>query len=166
MNLIRLLRSQAGVTQQALAIKAGTSQPTIALYESGSKSPTITTVQKLAASLGFEFVAGYTLKLTREDQRSLAYHHAIAEKIKQDPVSSLERAKQTLKKMMVQNPFARELLIVWQQWLKLPLDDLIQKILDPAPLARELRQVSPFAGLLSPKERVCVLKQFRKEFLS
>lgn len=166
MNLIRLLRSQAGVTQQALALKAGTSQPTIALYESGSKSPTITTVQKLAASLGFELVANYTPQLTREDQRSLAYHHAITEKIKQDPVSFLERAKQTLKKMMVQRPFARELLVVWQQWLTLPLDDLLCKMLDPAPKARELRQVSPFAGFLSPKERVVVLKQLRKELLS
>lgn len=46
MNAVRRLRSQTGVTQQMLASRAGTSQPTIALYEAGVKSPTLATVQR------------------------------------------------------------------------------------------------------------------------
>ncbi len=54
MNIIRQLRRQAGATQQELATLGGTSQSTIAAYESGSKSPTMRTVENLARSQNLE----------------------------------------------------------------------------------------------------------------
>ncbi|MCZ6793951.1 MAG: helix-turn-helix transcriptional regulator [Planctomycetota bacterium] len=47
-----MLRRTAGVTQSALAEAAGTSQPTVAAYEKGRKSPTLSTVRRLAESVG------------------------------------------------------------------------------------------------------------------
>lgn len=161
MNVIRQLRSHAGVTQEMLAIRAGTSQPTIAFYESGVKSPTLATVQRLAASLGLELVITFTPPMTREDQRSLAYHRAVAEKLREDPVGMVARAKRTLQKIRAQHPGTRPLCNRWQRWLELPLEELLTRLLDPGILAREMRQVSPFAGALTPKERVRILKQFR-----
>ena len=52
MSEIRTLRRTVGVTQAALADAAGTSQPTIAAYETGRKSPTLGTVRRLAESVG------------------------------------------------------------------------------------------------------------------
>ncbi|MBU0507184.1 MAG: helix-turn-helix transcriptional regulator [bacterium] len=164
MEVIRRLRFQAGVTQQELASKAGTSQPTIALYESGAKSPTFSTLKKLAASVDLDLIIHFTPKLTREDQRSLAYHQAIAKKIQKNPEITIERARNTLKRMSQKNPYAKALFNKWKQWLTLSVEELIQRILDPGIEARNMRQVSPFAGLLSPKERMQILKRFRKEY--
>lgn len=144
-----------------LAVRAGTSQPTIALYESGAKSPTLATVQRLAASLGLELVITFTPQMTREDQRSLAYHRAVAEKIRNNPAAVIAQAKRILKKIRAQHPGTRPLCDCWQTWLELPLEELLAHILDPGILARDMRQVTPFAGVLTPKERVRVLKQFR-----
>ncbi|HEX5036190.1 MAG TPA: helix-turn-helix transcriptional regulator [bacterium] len=164
MNPIYLLRSQTGVTQQALAARAGTSQPTIALYESGAKSPTIATLGRLASSLGLELVVAYAPRMTREDQRSLTYHGAVAEVLRRDPVSAVRRAKRSLGKMSKDHPGAKPLFDRWSVWLDLPLQELISRMLDPGMTAREMRQVTPFAGLLAPQDRVRILKRFRKEY--
>lgn len=165
MNLVRLLRSQTGLTQQAMAALAGTSQPTIALYESGAKSPTLATLQRLSRTLGLDLVVTYAPRLTREDQRSLAYHQIAVKKLADNPLIVLNRARRTLNKMRRHHPNAKAHFDRWRVWLKLPLDELIAKILDPSMTAREMRQVTPFAGILSPEERSKILKQFRKEHL-
>lgn len=163
MNLVRLLRYQAGVTQQVLANCAGTSQATIALYEGGAKSPTLTTLNKLAASVGLELFATYVPLLTREDRRSIAYHYAIVEKLRAQAEIILIRAKTNLTKLRKKNPHARYLLDQWAIWLKLPTEELVSRMLDWGIAARDMRQVSPFAGVLSSVERAKILKNFRKE---
>lgn len=164
MNGICFLRTRLGLTQQLLAKKGGTSQATIALYESGSKSPTLSTLQRLARSLGLEAVVNYVPPLTREDHRSLAYHQAVVIRLKQDFDSTIKRAKQNLRKMKKNNSGVKNLFDLWQRWLDLLEEDLISRILDPGILARDMRQVSPFAGMLSPKERFQILKNFRKAY--
>lgn len=164
MNPVCLLRSEAGVTQQALAARAGTSQPTIALYESGAKSPTIATLRRLASSLELELIVTYAPRLTREDHRSLAYHHAIAEILMRNPAFAIRRAKRALTKMSKDHPGVKPLFDRWSVWINLPIQELISRMLDPGMTAREMRQVTPFAGLLEPKDRVRILKRFRKEY--
>ncbi len=164
MNSIRLLRTQLGLTQKLLAKKAGTSQATIAHYESGNKSPTLSTLERLAKSLGLEAVVNYVPPLTREDHRSLAYHQAIVIRLKQSFDLIINRAKQNLKKMRKNHPDAEALFDLWQHWLDLPEENLISRVLDPGVLARDMRQVSPFAGTLSPKERFQILQDFRKDY--
>ena len=46
-EIIRQTRSRAGMTQAQLAEAAGTSQPAIAAYESGSKSPSVRTLDRI-----------------------------------------------------------------------------------------------------------------------
>jgi transcriptional regulator with XRE-family HTH domain len=48
---------QAGLTQQQLALRAGTSRPTLSAYEHGHKSPTLATVERLLDGAGFELSA-------------------------------------------------------------------------------------------------------------
>ena len=164
MHPIRALRDQAGLTQQDLAEVARTSQPTIALYEGGAKSPTLVTLERLAASVGLDLVVTFTPHLTREDQRSLEYHRAIARVLVENSSATLRRARRTLKNTRARNPLAKTLLDRWNVWLKLPIEEIVSNMLDPGVAAREMRQVSPFAGLLSPRERAAILKRFRKDF--
>jgi transcriptional regulator with XRE-family HTH domain len=50
--LVRELRLAAGLSQRALARRAGTSQPAIARYERGVATPAWETLQRLAAACG------------------------------------------------------------------------------------------------------------------
>lgn len=163
MNPIKRLRLQKGVTQSKLALCAGTSQPTIASYEAGEKSPTLDTLFRLAESLGFETQISFSSPLTREDLRSLAYHQAIMKKLKKNPNEVILKAKQNLKKMIRANPGAKTLLQCWKIWISLPIDDLIYCAMDKSSFARDMRQVTPFAGVLTARERSEILNKFRND---
>lgn len=164
LNVIRRLREHVGLTQKSLAERCGTSQPTIASYESGKKSPTVTTLQRLSMALGLDLVVAFTPRMTREDLRSLAYHKEIAKGLQQLPGSTIRRTKQTLIRMSKKHPEATVLFQRWKRWLNLPLEELISHILDPGTLARDMRQVSPFAGILSSEKRAKILTKFRGEY--
>ena len=99
MNPVRRLRERARVTQAALARAAGTSQPAIASYEAGDKSPTFGTMQRHAAAVGLEVSVEFVPPLTREDHRSLALHRAIAARLTREPDRVLAQARRTLARM-------------------------------------------------------------------
>jgi transcriptional regulator with XRE-family HTH domain len=163
-NIIRRLRHQAGITQQELATSAGTSQSTIASYETGSKSPTVRTVEKLARSQNLELNVDFKPPMTREDLRSLVFHREIANLLRQNPEYVIRHARKNLEKLASIHPDAGILFEKWQEWLGLPLDILLEKIQDQRPEACEMRQVSPFSGLLNAQQRSQVLRAFREVY--
>ena len=162
MNEIRALRVRTGLSQSALAAAAGTSQPTIAAYEAERKSPTLDTVRRLAWSVGLEAKVEFHPPLTREDRRSLYLHEAIVRRLREDPKGVLARARANLKLMSARHAGARQLLREWTVLLDRTVDDLVPVLLDASPRARELRQVTPFAGVLSAAERAEVYRAFAR----
>lgn len=50
--LIKQVRHRAGMTQTQLADAAGTSQPTLAAYEAGAKSPSVRTLDRIVRAAG------------------------------------------------------------------------------------------------------------------
>lgn len=56
--LILRARTAAGFTQEQLASRIGTSQPTIARWESGSQLPSVRSLTRVAAATGFELRVG------------------------------------------------------------------------------------------------------------
>lgn len=54
--LIIQVRLDAGLTQAELALRAGTSQPMIARYETGAASPTVSTLRRVLRAAGHELV--------------------------------------------------------------------------------------------------------------
>jgi predicted nucleotidyltransferase/DNA-binding XRE family transcriptional regulator len=54
--LIREARLAAGLTQAALAERSSTSQPAVAAYESGRRTPVLSTLTRLLAACGREVV--------------------------------------------------------------------------------------------------------------
>ena len=160
MNPVRILREAARLTQQQLATVAGTSQPTIAAYESERKSPTWRTVEHMAHAAACHVDVRCLPPLTREDRRSIALHAAISARLQEDPKGVLARARASLKRMHRLHPAARPLLEEWRLLLRRPLSALIPVLLDPASWSRELRQVTPFTGVLSARERTEVYRKF------
>jgi len=150
----------AGLTQAALARAGGTSQPTIAAYEAGRKSPTISTVRRLARAVGLDATVEYYPPLTREDRRSLGLHRAIAQRLREDPDRVLAQARQCLTCMLAGHEGTSLLLREWGVLLDRPLEALLPLLTDPDPWARELRHVTPFAGVLSAVERAVVYRAF------
>lgn len=51
-TLVRDMRLSAGLSQRALAQRAGTSQPAVVRYEKGGATPSWDTLQRLAAACG------------------------------------------------------------------------------------------------------------------
>lgn len=162
-NAVKKLRQRQGLSQQALAKVVGSSQPTIAMYESDKKSPTLSTLKRMANEMGFEVNVEFIPTLTREDRRSLFYHQKVAELLKKVPAIVIKKAEKNLKALKVKHSDAHVLFDEWSAWLRLPLDELINRLLDPGLFARDMRQVSPFAGVLSAKERAQIIRQFKKE---
>jgi len=162
MNVIRTLRERAGLTQAELAERAGTSQPTVAAYESGRKSPSLQTLRRLAESADLDLDVRFHPPLTRVDRRSIHLHRAIADRVAEDPEEILPKARRNLSRMRERNPGAQSLFREWDVRLDRPLEELLPLLTDPSPRARELRHVTPFAGILSAAERAEVYRSFRK----
>jgi len=56
-ELLERVRGSAGLTQEELARRAGTSRPTVSAYEHGRKSPTVATFARLLSEAGWELAA-------------------------------------------------------------------------------------------------------------
>jgi transcriptional regulator with XRE-family HTH domain len=160
---VRRLRGKAGVTQSALAEAAGTSQPAIAAYEAGRKSPTLRTLRRLASAVGLEASVEFHPPLTREERRSLALHRAVGERLAARPGPALRRARRDLARMKEALPGAASLLREWEVLLERRPGDQISALTDPSLRARPHREVTPFVGALSPSERAEVYRSFEEE---
>ncbi len=162
MEPVRLIRAVAGMTQRDLADVAGTSQPTVAAYESGAKSPTWRTVERIASSVGLACYLTVGTALTRDQERSLFLHAAIAKELRFRHTEVLEIARQNISRMRSVNPHASPLLDEWEGILQGTIDQIVACMLDPGDRGRDLRQVSPFAGVLTAAQRVAVYRSFRR----
>ena len=65
-GLLERARASAGLTQDELARRAGTSRPTLSAYENGRKSPTVATFARLLAEAGYELAAEPQVMFTRQ----------------------------------------------------------------------------------------------------
>ena len=161
LTAIRELRRKAGLIQTELARLVGTSQPAIAAYEAGRKSPTLKTLSRIARAVGLEAMESFVPGMTREDRRSLDLHRAIADRLIKEPQLLLEHARRNLSLMWDRHPHAHSLFNEWRSILSRPVDEIVAAVLDPGLHGRDLRKVTPFAGVLSADERARVYRKFR-----
>ena len=163
MNPVAEIRRVGDLTQAELAERGGTSQPTIAAYESGRTSPTLRTLRRLAGAAGLEVAMQFVPTMTREDRRSLAWHREISRKLIEDGDSVMAKARVNVEIMLDANPGAAPLLLAWKQILRGPVSAILAILADSGVAARESRAVTPFAGVLSARERRDVLLAFRDQ---
>jgi transcriptional regulator with XRE-family HTH domain len=67
---LRSARERAGLTQDELAARAGTSQATVSAYEGGSKQPSVATFSRLLAAAGSRLVVEAAAAPVREPSRA------------------------------------------------------------------------------------------------
>lgn len=94
------------------------------------------------------------------DEKSRALHAAVADKMREDP-AVLERARERVVRWLrdgAAHPYAA----AWSRALALPVDDLRAFLTDDGEEARTLRQASPFAGALDPRERWAILRSLAR----
>lgn len=150
-------RDRAGLTQQSLADAAGTSQPTVAAYEAGRVTPNVDTLARLLEA------CGYTIDVvpdtdaprwTRVEEKSLALHRQIAARLLQDPAPTLRKARANLAKLRsADRGHASRWLDEWSDLLDRPTDEIVIVMLARTQQGIDLRQMTPFAGVLTDAER-------------
>lgn len=94
------------------------------------------------------------------EDASLALHSAVAERIRADP-SLVERAKQRVDDWLRDGTTSKAYGEAWRDILARPPDEVARFLEDPGERARQLRQTSPFAGVLDPRTRWAVWRRAR-----
>ncbi len=95
----------------------------------------------------------------RIDQRSIALHRAIAEKLRGKP-EVLEIAHRNLERWMAVETRSMPYFQAWKQLLARPFAELLPLLTEDSEAMRALRQATPFAGVLTPRERWAIYAQF------
>jgi hypothetical protein len=95
----------------------------------------------------------------RIDRRSIALHRAIAAKIRRHP-ESIETARDNLTRWIGGRGRALPYLEEWRRLLDLKPEDLAELLVEDSERMRALRQSTPFAGVLHPKERWAIYDAF------
>jgi transcriptional regulator with XRE-family HTH domain len=163
-TLLIAVRRASGLSQKALASRGHTSGPTIAAYESGSKEPRLSTLARLVESAGFRLRLGVeplVVPERRAERRSLALHSRVFDHLLDDPERVRSMATRNLTTMRAANPDAERWLDEWELLLAGPTHELAAALISAGEHAQALRQSSPFAGVLSPQERLEALRPAR-----
>src|SRR5262245_52607017 len=96
-------------------------------------------------------------------ERSLAFHRVIAERIMQDPLI-LDKARARVRTWLALDPssrFARE----WDRLLESGPKTLAAFLIERSEFAEEMRQSTPFAGVLQPRERWDIWRATRRKLV-
>jgi hypothetical protein len=88
----------------------------------------------------------------RIDQRSLALHRAVAEKLRAHP-ELIEIARENLNRWYAGAGRSRPYLDEWRRIMDLPLEEVLALMGLDSERMTALRQASPFAGILEPAGR-------------
>jgi hypothetical protein len=98
----------------------------------------------------------------RIDQRSIAMHRAIAEKLRANP-ALLEIARENIARWAPAAGRSRHYLDAWLKVLEMPLEDMLRLIVEDTEEMRAMRQNNPFAGVLDQDERLAIYALFPME---
>lgn len=114
-----------------------------------------------ALALAERAAANHGGPLTDDQLRSLWLHRAAAGHIVSDPVGTLTLARARIERLLVGEPDGARWLRQWRSLIDRGPEAVMRTMTSTDPLARELRQNSPFLGILPDDERRAVLEAFR-----
>jgi excisionase family DNA binding protein len=105
-------------------------------------------------------------ELTRDQERSLWLHRAVAGRLALDPPEVLAQVGKNLQFLRQVHPvgMTARWLDEWQKVLDSGDDAVFSALTSSSMHAVELRQNSPFAGVLSEQERTAALEAFRNHW--
>ena len=102
-----------------------------------------------------------TARMTRDQRRSLWLSYAVAGELVRDPARSIRLANENLQQLRAKvRGQASRWIDEWQRLLNGTLYRLLRDYTSQSPKGRELRQNSPFAGVLADSDRQRVLNEW------
>lgn len=104
--------------------------------------------------------------MRREELRSLWIHRALAAAVARDPERALALGRKTLAYHWREHPEAAPWLRRWDRLVDAGPEAVMAMLTSPSAIAVELRQNTPFPGLLSDRERVRVIAAFARYWRS
>ena len=116
---------------------------------------------RAARAAGVECYPWVGPAMTRDQRRSLALHVAIAGELSTRPDEVIEIARRNVAVMRAAGVGGGDLLAEWDRILQLPPMLVASRMLDPCDHGRDLRQVTPFSGILDARARAAVYRAFR-----
>lgn len=100
--------------------------------------------------------------MTEDQIRSLWIHRAVLAKVTTDPGGTLAAARDAIERSLARDPNGAQRLRQWLQAIDRGPEAVMRIMTSTDPLARELRQNSPFPAMLSTEQREDVLRGFRE----
>ncbi len=103
-------------------------------------------------------------RLTREEEKSLRLHQALLTPMLAEPNAVISKARDNLDRwtgMHRPDGMTMRYFEEWNRVLDNGLDAIVDVVTSPSQEARELRQNSPFAGVLPDETRLRVLQTFK-----
>ena len=95
-------------------------------------------------------------------ERSLAFHREVARRLLENP-AVLERARRRVQEWLNQIP-ERPYVRAWDKILAGTPESVADFLVDRSELAVELRQSSPFAGVLDARERWTIWRETQEKW--
>ncbi len=96
------------------------------------------------------------------DERSRAFDRVIAGKLRADPTLADKARSNIARWLETASAGSRPDLLEWQRLLAGPFDELLATMEATDEHATRLRQSSPFCGILTPDERLHIIREFQK----
>jgi transcriptional regulator with XRE-family HTH domain len=158
-EILTSLRRMSGLSGRELARRAGTTHSALVDYAKGRHDPGFSTLERIALAGGYDLVVGLRPRLSGPEIRTLEMHRAIATKIESDPEGVRELAWHNLEVLRAADIAGNTepYLDAWEDLINGPVARLVSVMTSTDQAARDLRQASPFAGVLSDGERLEVI---------
>ncbi|ANJ25625.1 helix-turn-helix domain-containing protein [Agromyces aureus] len=161
-TLIADSRRAVGWTMRDLAERLDVNTSTISRMEASERDGTIGvgTLSRALEAMGFSLHLGCD-PARRGDLVALELHRAVAERIRASPGAVRARAMENIERLraITNRDLARSWLDLWEQLVSGDIETLIDTMLEPSVLGRELRRHSPFGGTLTHEERLAAIER-------
>lgn len=160
----QVTRSAELISTGAAATLLGTSrQHVVDLCERGGLRYVLVGTHRRVRRRDIEDMVGPPGGLTRDQRRSLWLHQAVAGELVRDPESVVSRGRRNLDRLDEIHRGGRvgPWLDRWRALLAGPLDEILHVLTSTSTPAIDLRQNTPFAGVLDDETRLRILRAFR-----
>ncbi len=150
-------------TGEAAKLLSSSRQHVVNLCDSGELPFTTVGRHRRIRRRDLEAFRNRSQRMSRDQRRSLWLNTAVAGRLVVDPGAVLDLARANLLVLEATHPRgqARHWLSEWRHLLDGPPERILEVLTAPTPYSREMRQNSPFAGVLSDTERMRVLEAFK-----